>query len=124
MITSGRAEFGGQVWPLVADPDTQIHLSAMRAARRFRPSVLGPDAAARLAALPDEVRENIFTELVMRGGMDGITLKMMGGNIIPRIVSATSYACSGGVDAAAASWRSARFCVASASGAMADCRVV
>jgi hypothetical protein len=35
MITSGRPEFAEQVWPLVENPDSQVHLTAMRAARRF-----------------------------------------------------------------------------------------
>jgi hypothetical protein len=41
MITSGRPEFAAQIWPLVGNADSQIHLSAMRAARRYRPSALG-----------------------------------------------------------------------------------
>ena len=74
MITSGRPEFAEQVWPLVRNADSQVHLSAMRAARRFRPTVLGPDASARLAALPQDVRHNVLAELVMRGGPEGIEL--------------------------------------------------
>ena len=74
MITSGRLEFGAQVWALIANPDLQVHLAATRAAPRFRLSVLGPDAGARIATLPDIVREHILSELVMKGGLEGIEL--------------------------------------------------
>ena len=74
MITSGRPEFAEQVWPLVANPDSQVHLTATRAARRFRPSVLGPDARARLARQPNDTRRNVLAELVMQGGPEGIEL--------------------------------------------------
>jgi hypothetical protein len=74
MITSGRPEFAEQIWPLVGNPDSQVHLSATRAARRFRPSVLGPDAGARLARLPQDTRRNVLAELVMQGGPEGIEL--------------------------------------------------
>jgi hypothetical protein len=74
MITSGRSEFAAQIWALIANPDSQVHLAATRAARRFRPSVLGLDAAVRIAALPDTVRQDILSELVMEGGLEGIEL--------------------------------------------------
>jgi hypothetical protein len=74
MITSGRPEFAPQIWPLVENADSQVHLSAMRAARRFRPSTLGSDAAGRLASLPQETRQNVLAELAMRGGPEGIEL--------------------------------------------------
>lgn len=41
MITSGRPEFLDQVWPLITHENDQIHLAALRAGRRFRPSLLG-----------------------------------------------------------------------------------
>ena len=44
MIASGRPEFAARIWPLVENADSQVHLSVMRAARRFRPSVLGAGA--------------------------------------------------------------------------------
>ena len=74
MITSGRPEFAPQIWPLVENADSQVHLSAMRAARRFRPSTLGSDAAGRLASLPQETRQNVLAELAMQGGPEGIEL--------------------------------------------------
>jgi hypothetical protein len=74
MITSGRPEFAEQVWALVANPDSQVHLTAMRAARRFRPAVLGPGARARLARLPNDTRRNLLSELVVEGGPEGIEL--------------------------------------------------
>ena len=74
MIASGRPEFAANIWPLVESPDQQIYLSVMRAARHFRPSVLGPDAAKRLAALPDKTRGHVLGELARRSGIDGMDL--------------------------------------------------
>ena len=74
MIDSGRATFSEFVWPLVSDEDDQVHLHALRAGRSFRPSVLGPDAENRIAALPEEVRENVISEIASNGNMDGIEL--------------------------------------------------
>jgi len=53
MIYTGRVEFSEFVRPLVSDADDQVHLRALRAGRRFRPGVLGPDAEERIAALPE-----------------------------------------------------------------------
>jgi hypothetical protein len=59
MIASGRPEFLHQVWPLITHENDQISLSALRAARRFRPSLLGPDAAKRIAALSPNIRKTL-----------------------------------------------------------------
>lgn len=74
MIGSGRSEFAPEVWRLISDPDMQVHLSALRAGHRFRPSVLGADAEKRLAALPEEVRKHVLSEIGGQSGMDGIEL--------------------------------------------------
>ena len=74
MIDTGRAEFSQYVWPLISDSDDQVHLHALRAGRKFRPSVLGPDVQERIAALPAEVRENVLSEIASNGDMDGIEL--------------------------------------------------
>ncbi|MEJ1373969.1 MAG: hypothetical protein RPT94_03000 [Candidatus Sedimenticola sp. (ex Thyasira tokunagai)] len=74
MIDTGRVEFSESVWPLVSDADDQVHLRALRAGRRFRPGVLGLDAEERIAALPEEVREHVVSEIASYGGMDGIEL--------------------------------------------------
>jgi hypothetical protein len=74
MIGSGRSEFASEVWRLISDADTQVHLPALRAGRRFRPSVLGPDAEARIAVLPEEVRKHVLSEIAGQSGMDGIEL--------------------------------------------------
>jgi hypothetical protein len=74
MITSGRPEFSAAIWPLVESADSQIYLSVMRAGRRFRPSVLGPDAAKRLAAIPDATRGHVLAELASRSGIEGMGL--------------------------------------------------
>ena len=74
MIASGRPEFSDLLWPLISHANTQVHLPALRAARRFRPSVLGADAPARIAALPPEIRKNVLYEIVSHGGIDGLDL--------------------------------------------------
>lgn len=74
MITTGRPEFAGQIWPLVTHPDEQIHLKALRAARQFRPSVLGASIQERLITVPEEVRESVLAEIAMESGLDGINL--------------------------------------------------
>ena len=74
MITTGRGEFAPQVWPLISNADSQVHLVALHAGRRFRPSVLGADVETRLAKLPEELRENVVSEIASASGMDGIEL--------------------------------------------------
>ena len=74
MITSGRPEFRDLVWPLITHDDQQRSLPALRAARRFRPSVLGPHAAKDILALPSKKRETIVSEIAFRSSMDGLDL--------------------------------------------------
>src|SRR5262249_38419136 len=74
MITSGRPDFGDLVWPLITAENDQKSLPALRAAQRFRPSVLGSDAATRIAALPEKVRGTVLHEIAARSGMDGLDL--------------------------------------------------
>ena len=74
MITSGRPEFRDLVWPLIANENDQISFEALRTARRFRPSVLGPDAVKDILALPLKVREVIVSEIASRSGVDGLDL--------------------------------------------------
>src|SRR5262249_40947803 len=63
MMTTGRPEFAQQIWPLISNPDSQIHLTALRLAARFRPSVLGDDPERGIAALPEEVRAHVAAEI-------------------------------------------------------------
>ncbi|MBL4800776.1 MAG: hypothetical protein JKY45_02710, partial [Emcibacter sp.] len=74
MIASGRPEFGDLLWPLVSHANDQVHLHALRAARHFRPSVLGSDAPARIAALPPETRKNVLHEIASHSAVDGLDL--------------------------------------------------
>ena len=74
MITAARSEFASDIWPLITNPDTQVHLRALRAARRFRTNVLGSEAATLLAAIDEAVRKNVLGEIASHGGMDGIEL--------------------------------------------------
>jgi hypothetical protein len=74
MITTGRSDFGSDIWELISSPDDQIYLEAFRAARRFRPSVLGPDIEDRITKLPEEQRGHVLSEIAMESGIDGIKL--------------------------------------------------
>jgi hypothetical protein len=74
MITTGQPEFAPHIWPLLSSSDNQIYLAALRAARRFRPSVLCGNAEDRLAALPDEKRPHIVAEIASNSGFDGMEL--------------------------------------------------
>lgn len=74
MIGTGRAEFSQYVWPLISDPDNQVHLRALRSGRKFRPGILGMDVQDRVAALPEELRKDIISEIAMNSGIDGIEL--------------------------------------------------
>jgi len=74
MIISGRSEFLEQVWPPITHENDQVHLKALRVGRHFRPSVLGSDAAKRLAALSPDVRKNVLGAISYNSGMDGLDL--------------------------------------------------
>ncbi len=74
MITSGRSEFRDLVWPLITNENDQKSLPALRAARRFRPSVLGPNAVKDILALPLKVRKTVVSEIAHSSGMDGLDL--------------------------------------------------
>jgi len=74
MISSGRPEFFNEVWPLITHENDHVNLSALRAGRRFRPSLLGSDAAKRIAALSPNVRKRVLHEIVTNSGMDGLDL--------------------------------------------------
>ena len=74
MITSGREEFFDYVWPLITHKNDQVHLTALRAGKCFRPGVLGNDAAQRLTVLPQGLRKTILNEIALESGMDGLDL--------------------------------------------------
>jgi hypothetical protein len=74
MLTAARAEFAEQVWPLIENTNTEIHLRAMRSVTRFHASILGADRGARLAALPEETRSHVLSELAMQGDFETLGL--------------------------------------------------
>jgi hypothetical protein len=74
MITSGRPEFLDLVWPLIAHENDQVNLSALRAGKRLRPSLLGSDAEKRIAGLPPQVRRSMLHEIAANSAMDGLDL--------------------------------------------------
>lgn len=72
MIKTGRSEFAETIWSFIANPNEQVYMEALRAGDRFRLTVLGNDAAERIARLPPEHRSHVLSELVMYGGIEGI----------------------------------------------------
>jgi hypothetical protein len=74
MITTGKAEFASQIWPLILHENDQVYLRAFRLAYRFRPSVLGSDVEERIAGLPDEQRAVVLSQFAHESGIDGIEL--------------------------------------------------
>jgi hypothetical protein len=74
MMNSGRPEFFDRIWPLITHENQQISLKALRNCRRFRPSLLGPEAAMRIKALPPRPRIVLLHEIASRSGMDGLDL--------------------------------------------------
>ena len=74
MITTGRPEFAPLLWPLISNSDSQVYLATLRAGRRFRPSVLGPDRRAKIALLPEEQRAAVLSDIAHWSGIDGIEL--------------------------------------------------
>ena len=74
MLTSGRPEFLNAIWPLITDENEQTSLRALRNCKRFLPSVLGKDAAAKIKALPQNPRMVLLHEVASKSGMDGLDL--------------------------------------------------
>jgi len=75
MVATGKAEFAEDLWPLVANPDDgRSCFEVLRAGRKFRPSVLGPDPGSRIRKLTEEHRARIISEIAHNGGMDGLEL--------------------------------------------------
>ena len=90
MIGTGRPEFAPDIWPLILSSNDQIQLEALRANRRFRTSVLGPDYEDRIAGLPEAVRSTLLAEMAHFGGLDGLELaaRMARQDMSPAIKSA------------------------------------
>jgi NACHT conflict system protein len=74
MIMTGRPEFEPIIWPLVSSADSQVQLSALRIAPRFRPSVLGPNIASKIDGLSEQTREHLLTSIATQSGVDGLEL--------------------------------------------------
>lgn len=74
MIMTGRPEFEVQMWPLASNENTQTQIPALRSAPRFRPSVLGPGAPGKIAALREEVREDLLALIASESGVDGMDM--------------------------------------------------
>ncbi len=76
MMNSARPEFLDILWPMITDAKQQRSLTALRNCRRFRPKLLGPDAARRIAALGADPRATLLHEIIFYSGMDGLDLAL------------------------------------------------
>lgn len=74
MLTSARPDFFDVIWPLISNENDRVSLHALRYCRRFRVSVLGKDAAAKIKALPLHPRTLLLHEIALHSGMDGLDL--------------------------------------------------
>jgi hypothetical protein len=74
MMNSGRPEFLDRIWPLITHENEQVSLTALRNCRRFRTSLLGPDAVKRIESLQARQRTVLLDEIASRSGMDGLDL--------------------------------------------------
>jgi hypothetical protein len=74
MITTGKPDFSEIIWPLMLHEDVHGHPGVVRAARRFRPSVLGAGITVRMAAASEVVRKAVISDIASRSGLDGIDL--------------------------------------------------
>jgi hypothetical protein len=74
MIITGRPEFSDRIWALVGHPNDQIAMHALQLAPRFYATVLGPDGAQRLAALPMPARARVIGSIAHEGGYEGMEL--------------------------------------------------
>jgi hypothetical protein len=74
MMTSGRYEFLDHVWPLITQETNELHLRALSACAQFRPSMLGREAARRIAALSLKVRKHLLCAIADSSEMDGLDL--------------------------------------------------
>jgi hypothetical protein len=72
MIITGRPEFASYVLPLATSEDSQVLLRTLRAAPRFRPAVLGPDLAQKIAALPPKTRQDLLASIALQSDLDGM----------------------------------------------------
>ena len=74
MVNSGRSEFLDLVWPLFTHDEEDVQLRALRVGRRIPSSLLGSDAAERIAALQSRVRRELVYELALKGDFAGMEL--------------------------------------------------
>lgn len=72
MLTSGRPEFSTVVWPLISHEDEDVSFSALRNCPRFRISILGDGAEAKIRALSKHIRGILLSEIAMHSGIDGM----------------------------------------------------
>lgn len=74
MIMTGRPEFESRIWPSASNAQSQVQLPTLRAASRFRPSVLGPDLRSKIVALPESTRGQLLALIASESGVDGMDL--------------------------------------------------
>jgi hypothetical protein len=74
MIGSGRPNFIDELWPLISHENDQVRGAAFNVGGQFRPSLLGSEAAERIAALSLKIRKSVLHHIVFDSAMDGLDL--------------------------------------------------
>lgn len=74
MVNTARPEFFDLLWPLISHENNQIHLSALRAGKRFRVSVLGDNIQKKISVLNEKLRKHIISEIAHYGDIPGMEL--------------------------------------------------
>ncbi|WP_127903381.1 hypothetical protein [Solirhodobacter olei] len=67
MVRTGRPDFADALRKVIEGGDRNARIEAIRAAPRFRSASLGLDAGAWVATLPADAREDVLSEIAMKG---------------------------------------------------------
>lgn len=70
MIASGRPEFAEKIWPLIANADRQIRLSALRMYSPFRIGCLGAEWRSEIKKYAEEIRDDVLSQVADYGGVE------------------------------------------------------
>ncbi|NLE90526.1 MAG: hypothetical protein GX602_06320 [Dehalococcoidales bacterium] len=72
MMRTGKPEFSKYIWPLISNPDPNIHLGALLTDQEIRAGVLDDESREKIAALPEQTRTNILSEIAINGDLDAV----------------------------------------------------
>ena len=72
MVRTGRPDFADALRKVVEAGDRNARIEAIRAAPRFRTASLGVNAGAWVATLPEDAREEVLSEIAMKGDITAL----------------------------------------------------